>query len=222
MPLTISFAELSLAVLENCVDIVTGICSPLPILMENDGLTRLYNTGSHRIYEEFLKLLGHNWADLNIIELGAGTGATTARALQCLHPPGGDLQYSRYLFTDISPSFFQSARERFKNYPAIEFAVLDISQPPTKQGIEAESFDLVIASNVCLLDSCPAEYCADIGRQILHATPNIQETLRNVKSLLKPGGRVLIEEICSGELCLRGRQPEQALKSSQRLYQSST
>jgi hypothetical protein len=171
MPLTISFAELSLAVLENCVDIVTGNCSPLPILMENDGLTRLYNTGSHRIYEKFLKLLRHNRPDLNIIELGAGTGATTARALQCLHPPGGDRQYSRYLFTDISPSFFQSAKERFENHPAIEFAVLDISQPPTEQGIDAESFDLVIASNVCLLNSCPAEYCADIDGRFFMPHP---------------------------------------------------
>jgi hypothetical protein len=55
------------------------------------------------------------------------------------------------MFTDISSAFFQPAMERFKEHEAIEFAVLDISQPPADQAIEPASFDLVIASNVRLL-----------------------------------------------------------------------
>lgn len=151
MPLSKHFAKLSLAVLENCTDIVQGRCQPLGLLMENDGLSQLYNTGTSRNYEEFLKLLGHSQPDLQIIEIGAGTGATTARALQCLHPEGRARQYSRYVFTDISSAFFQSAMERFKGHEAIEYAVLDISQPPVVQEIEPASFDLVIASNVSLV-----------------------------------------------------------------------
>jgi hypothetical protein len=151
MPLSKHFAKLSLAVLENCTDIVQGRCQPLGLLMENDGLSQLYNTGTSRNYEEFLKLLGHSQPDLQIIEIGAGTGATTARALQCLHPKGRVRQYSRYVFTDISSAFFQSAMERFKGHEAVEYAVLDISQPPVVQEIEPASFDLVIASNVSLL-----------------------------------------------------------------------
>jgi hypothetical protein len=164
MPLTISFAELSLMVLEQCVDIVEGKCSPLAILIENQSLTRLYNTGSQRNYEGFLKLLGHSRPSLKIIEIGAGTGATTARVLLSLNPPGSNRQYSRYTFTDISASFFQPAKERFKAHEALDFAVLDISRPPTEQGIDAESFDLVVASNVCLfnnnLEQCHANIMA--------------------------------------------------------------
>jgi hypothetical protein len=40
--------------------------------------------------------------------------------------------------------------ERFKAHEALEFAVLDISQPPANQEVELASFDLVIASNVSL------------------------------------------------------------------------
>lgn len=149
MPLTNCFAELSFAILEQCVDIVEGNCSPLAILMENERLTRLYNTGSQRNYENFLKGLGHSRPNLKIIEIGAGTGATTARVLRALHPPGNNRQYSRYTFTDISSSFFQPAKERFKAHNALEFAVLDISRPVAEQGIETESYDLVVASNVC-------------------------------------------------------------------------
>ena len=151
MPLTRHFAELSLVILENCTDILKGRCQPLGLLMENDGLSKLYGTGDSRNYEEFLKLLGHSQPNLQIIEIGAGTGATTARALQCLHPEGKVRQYSRYMFTDISSAFFQPAMERFKEHAAIEFAVLDISHPPADQEIEPASFDLVIASNVRLL-----------------------------------------------------------------------
>jgi hypothetical protein len=151
MPLSKHFAELSLAILENCTEIVQGRCQPLGLLMENDGLSQLYNTGNSRNYEEFLRLLGHSQPDLQIIEIGAGTGATTARALQYLHPEGRVRQYSRYVFTDISSAFFQPAMERFKAHEAIEYAVLDINQPPVDQEIEPASFDLVIASNVRFL-----------------------------------------------------------------------
>lgn len=199
MPLSKSFAELSLVVLKNCTDIMQGRCQPLGLLMENDELSQLYNTGISRNYEEFLRLLGHSQPDLQIIEIGAGTGATTARALQCLHLEGMVRQYSRYLFTDISSAFFQPAMERFKSYEAVEYAVLDISRPPVDQGIEPASFDLVIASNVsCLKLFARRRYSHE--SQVLHATCSIQETLKNVKFLLKPGGRVLIEEICSSEL----------------------
>jgi hypothetical protein len=148
IPLTRHFAGLSLVILENCTDILQGRCQPLGLLMENDGLSQLYGTGDSRNYEEFLKLLGHSQPNLQIIEIGAGTGATTARALQCLHTEGKVRQYSRYMFTDISSAFFQPAMERFKEHEAIEFAVLDISHPPADQEIEPASFDLVIASNV--------------------------------------------------------------------------
>jgi phospholipid N-methyltransferase len=151
MPLSKHFAELSLVVLESCTDIVQGRCQPLGLLMENERLSQLYNTGTSRNYEEFLRLLGHSQPDLQIIEIGAGTGATTARALHCLHPEGVVRQYSRYVFTDISSAFFQPAMERFKGYEGVEYAVLDISQPPVDQEIQPASFDLVIASNVSLL-----------------------------------------------------------------------
>jgi malonyl CoA-acyl carrier protein transacylase len=153
MPLSKHFAELSLVVLQNCSDIVQGRCQSLGLLIENDGLSQLYNTGTSRNYEGLLRLLGHSQPDLQIIEIGAGTGATTARALQCLHPEGMNRQYSRYVFTDISSAFFQPAMERFKRHEAVEYAVLDISQPPVDQEIEPASFDLVIASNVSLLRS---------------------------------------------------------------------
>jgi hypothetical protein len=155
-PLNDSLAELSLTILKSCVELVKENCSPLTILMKETALARLYNVwSSSKTYEGFIKLLGHGRPDLHVLEIGAGTGATTAKVLEYLHPPGSDPQYSRYLWTDISSNFLPSAEERFKHHRSVEFAVLDIDQSPTAQGLDAESFDLVIASNVCLFTLDP-------------------------------------------------------------------
>ena len=45
------------------------------------------------------------------------------------------------------------------------------------QGFEGNSYDLVVACNV------------------LHATPSLQETLTNVRNLMRPEGRLLLQEI---------------------------
>ena len=85
---------------------------------------------------------------MRILEIGAGTGGMTETALQALTLPGGIRLFSTYTFTDISPGFFQAARERFSGYEGINYQVLDISRDPIEQDFDAEQYDLVIAANV--------------------------------------------------------------------------
>jgi len=80
---------------------------------------------------------------------------------------------AEYWFTDVSPTLIERARQRF---PEARFATLDIAHDPVAQGFDAASFDLVIAAHV------------------LHATPDLRETLRHVRKLLRPGGRLLLLE----------------------------
>ena len=56
--------------------------------------------------------------------------------------------FSTYTYTDISSGFFKAAKERFREYPNLQFAVLDISQDLQTQGIQQNSYDLVVAANV--------------------------------------------------------------------------
>lgn len=63
----------------------------------------------------------------------------------------------------------------------MDFRPLDIRRDPTEQEFKAHSYDLVIASNV------------------LHATPSLEETLKNVHKLLKPGGRLIVIEVAHRE-----------------------
>ncbi len=109
---------------------------------------------------------------LRILEIGAGTGATTRRVLEALE----EGRIERYHVTDISPRLVAQARETLGRYPAARFATFDVTRDPCEAGFEEGGFDIVIAANV------------------LHATPQLAGTLRNAKRLLRRGGALILNE----------------------------
>lgn len=110
---------------------------------------------------------------LRILEIGAGTGGSTAHVLPRL--AGANVTYT---FTDVGPLFVARARERFgPSHPFMRFEVLDLERDPRTQGFEGQRFDLVIASNV------------------IHATSDLRRTLALVRGLLAPGGLLAMLEV---------------------------
>ena len=116
---------------------------------------------------------GSSRSEIRILEIGAGTGGTTAFVLPAL---AAHADRVRYVFSDIGRFFLDAAGKRFAGYPFLSTALLDIENPPAAQGFEPNSFDIVIAANV------------------LHATRDIRATLGHVRSLLRPGGVLLVNE----------------------------
>ena len=109
---------------------------------------------------------------LRVLEVGAGTGGTTAALLPLL-PPG----HTDYLYTDISSGFFADAETRFSTTGThLEFKRLDIERDPGKQGFDLHRHDLVVAANV------------------LHSTRDLGESLRNCRRLLAPSGTLVLFE----------------------------
>lgn len=157
--------------------IFLGTTDPLDILMEDDILTKVYDFMQLWDNSEFFELLGHYKPDMKILEIGAGTGGTTSTIFPHLQSIYGERMYGSYKYTDVSAGFFVAAKERFKDVQGLEFAILDVSQDPIQQGFDAESFDLIVATNV------------------LHATPKLSETLSNVRKLLHPRGRLFLQEL---------------------------
>lgn len=162
----------------SCEGIFNGDVSELELLLADGVLQNVYNcllldTDSSSL----LSLIGHKKPNLRVLEIGAGTGGATASTLQSLTSSHGQRMYQSYTYTDVSSGFFADAKKRFEEYGGIEFAILDISKDPLKQGFQAESFDLIIAWNV------------------IHATPNLHESLSNIRKLIHPGGRFLLQEI---------------------------
>ncbi|KAI2635455.1 acyl transferase domain-containing protein [Xylaria nigripes] len=157
---------------ESLGDIYRGNSNGLEILRQDNTLAEIYNLGDHWDYKPWLRLLSHRTPHLRVLEIGAGTGGTTDIVLRSLDT------FLSYVYTDVSPGFFPAAKERFSQYCSrMQFQALDISSDPITQGFQPHSFDLIIASNV------------------LHVTPNLKETLTNVRKLLRPNGRLLLQEM---------------------------
>lgn len=116
----------------------------------------------------------------SILEIGAGTGGATKRILSRIPHA-----FDHYTFTDISSGFFEAAESIFSNHVdsgRLTFRTLDIERDPlSEQGFEEHSQDIVLASFV------------------LHATSDLENTLRNAHLLLKPGGFLVLLEMTSND-----------------------
>ena len=175
------------AIGSNLPAIVTGEVSGIEIGMKDNRLATYYSDaigmkGFPELVAKIVKQIAHRYPRMDILEIGAGTGAATASLLEEV----GDSS-STYTFTDISSGFFEQAQEKFgSRVPGMTYKILDISKDPGVQGFADSSYDLVIA----LL--------------VLHATPRLQETLSNVRRILRPGGWLVVVELTSNDIIRAG------------------
>ncbi|MDB9527376.1 SDR family NAD(P)-dependent oxidoreductase [Oscillatoria sp. CS-180] len=162
---------------ENLAAVLTGDLDPLTLLFPDGNLsdlTQLYESSpgaqvmNTLVQKAVSAAIAAAQRPIRILEIGAGTGGTTAHLLPHLHGV-------EYVFTDVSPLFLSQAKERFQAYPFMRYDLLDIERSPIEQGFQ-QPFDLVIAANV------------------LHATADLRQTLGHVRQLLAPGGELILLE----------------------------
>ncbi|KAK3687394.1 KR domain-containing protein [Podospora appendiculata] len=167
-----------LRIRDNAEALFRGELDTLEMLMADNVLTEIYDAVSFG-FGDFVRMLAITKPNLRVLEVGAGTGGTTELLLRSLARCGGNPSYAQYMFTDISAGFFSQARERFSYAPNMDYKVFDISQDPFEQGFAPASYDLILAPNV------------------VHATENLNTTLRNLQVLLKPHGHLVLSEVCA-------------------------
>jgi len=181
-----SGAMVELTLLTRCAlqlaDVLRGVADPLPLLFPSDGSVSaadIYRNSAggkllNSIAAAAVQLEAAELAPgcgLRVLEIGAGTGSTAASILPLL-----PADRSRYVFTDIAPGFLSPAKERFSEYGFVDYRTLNIENDPAGQGFAPGSFDIIIAANV------------------LHATADMQTTMRNIRKLLNRGGRIVVIE----------------------------
>jgi acyl transferase domain-containing protein/ubiquinone/menaquinone biosynthesis C-methylase UbiE/acyl carrier protein len=181
-----ALVEAELALLERCgeklPEVLRGRCDPVDLLFPDGDLTlagRLYEAspGARAMNTLVQQTVSFTMDRLQrkpqarILEIGAGTGATTSAIVSCLPE-----ERIEYVFTDISPWFTAKARERFSGLSFMKYELLDIERDPTTQGFQAGQFDVVVAANV------------------LHATRDLRQTLENVRTLLRQNGLLILLE----------------------------
>ena len=80
---------------------------------------------------------------IKILEVGAGTGATTEWVFKALE--GSEFEYC---FTDISKYFFPDAVNRFGKNPNVTIKKLDLNEDFVAQGFCPNSYDVIIGAYV--------------------------------------------------------------------------
>lgn len=165
---------------QNLIKILGGEIDALDLMFRNGLADRYYEHALASEYHAhpasaYIDLLCFKNPSMNILEVGAGTGGQTLRALEAMATDGVK-KWARYDYTDISAGFFDQARKKFQDFAdQMRFRICNISEDPVAQGFEKGSYDLVLASHV------------------LHAT-DVDQSLRNTRKLLKPGGKLLLFE----------------------------
>ncbi|TEA12870.1 Lovastatin nonaketide synthase mokA [Colletotrichum sidae] len=162
---------------ENSLATIRDNINPF-LWMDNDGLLEEFyqsylTSGPGWLYgQDLVGNICHRYQNMDILEIGGGTGSATKYILDI-----PQLGFNSYTFTDISPAFFEKARQHFAAHEdRMAYRKLDITRSPREQGFEPHSYDMVVASSV------------------LHATPRLAETMAHVRSLLRPGGHVVLLE----------------------------
>jgi acyl transferase domain-containing protein/thioesterase domain-containing protein/acyl carrier protein len=179
-------AEAELTILARCGDnlasVLRGVSDPLQLLFPQGDLitasnmyqrspgSMLMNTLAQKAIAKALEKLPDS-RGLRVLEVGAGTGGTTAGILPLLNQ-----EQTEYVFTDIGAVFTTQAAERFSDFDFVKYQVLDIEVNPDSQGFTHHQYDIILAANV------------------LHATADLRQTLENIRRLLAPGGILVLIE----------------------------
>ena len=114
-----------------------------------------------------------------VLELGAGAGSFAQLVARRGAEEGWLNRIADYRFTDVAPTFLRRAQRDQKTAAPglpLSFQALDLNRPLGDQGIEAASLDAIVGINV------------------LHVAQDLEATLRDLRSRLKPGGRLVVGE----------------------------
>jgi acyl transferase domain-containing protein/SAM-dependent methyltransferase len=150
----------------------SGSFTTAEFLYQKWALPRYFNAILQGALEGIAQATARDGRSLRVLEIGAGTGGTTASALAALAGTQAE-----YWFTDLSDLFLARAEWKFNNYPFVHYRKFDLDRDPVEQDMQEHIYDVVIAANV------------------LHATQDLGATLERVKSLLASNGVLLAYEV---------------------------
>jgi len=167
---------------ERLPDILKGNTDPLQIIFPEGSVLaveqlysdapsfKFYNALAGRAVAAALEHLPEGRM-VRVLEIGGGTAGMTPSIMQHLPKEQGE-----YVFTDVSPVFLHTAEQKLRQYPLVQYRLLDIEKSPVDQGFDPHSFDLILASDV------------------LHSTRHLRDTLAHVQQLASPGGLLVLLE----------------------------
>ncbi|PKY00277.1 polyketide synthase [Aspergillus campestris IBT 28561] len=173
-------------------EILAGKADPLEVVFQSDLADIFYNALFENMCNDGRLTRLFDWAShenpaMRILEVGAGTGGMTGHVLAALEERErrtGAPSFAEYSYTDVSPMFLERASSRWPHLQTqgrLVFKTFDMDQAVESQGFEPASYDMIIVASV------------------LHATPDLEAAIRNLRKSLKPGGRLVLLETTKPE-----------------------
>ncbi|KAF9775208.1 hypothetical protein IL306_006708 [Fusarium sp. DS 682] len=162
----------------NLTSITRGLTTGIQVAEQENALGRFYadSFGFREILSDAASLVSqlcHRYPAMRIIEVGAGFGSGLRDALI---DAAGKRRYTSYTVTNtLEPSDHDSK---------LIFKLLDIDKDPVQQGFVEASYDLIIATTS-------------------YSTKVSQETVINVRKLLRPGGFLILVALTNDYLPVR-------------------
>lgn len=163
------------------LDVVTGRESPLETLFPGGSIALAEDLYERSATMRYINALAASAVDayaaaaprdraFRVLEVGAGTGATTAAVAPSLPAR------CAYHFSDISDFFLEAARSKFTSRAEMRFVRFDLDAPLEEQGYADGQFDLILAANA------------------VHASADLPAALGRLQRLLAPGGLLALVE----------------------------
>ncbi len=135
-----------------------GSADLLQHLYQSSPTCQIYNDILGQSVSELLD----TWAltrPCRILEVGAGTGAVLSHLAPVLKEHSIE-----YTFSDVSSLFVRRAKRRFKNLKFVQFTELDLNADFEIQGLDNETFDIILAADALHLVDDPGQTLQRLGK----------------------------------------------------------
>lgn len=138
---------------------------------KNNPVSDYYNNVLAEAVVAFIKEHPERSGEIRILEIGAGTGGTSAMVFKKLQENNLQAQVKEYCYTDLSQAFLMHANKEYTSTnPYLNAKIFNVERSLEAQGMHPGQYDLTIATNV------------------LHATKNIIKSVNNTRATLRKGG----------------------------------
>ncbi|MBR6982293.1 MAG: Gfo/Idh/MocA family oxidoreductase [Ruminococcus sp.] len=128
------------------------------------------------IAEQVAAYIAENENKVCILEIGAGTGATSKFVWKKIKLQKLSDKIRKYIFSDLSSYFLEDIKSTAQDYNFVETAIIDAEKLSEYEGLKDNSIDIIIAAGV------------------INNVSDTDSVMKDLKRLLKNGGIILMSE----------------------------